>query len=91
MKTTIMILSVLSVASVLCSGCRSGQIIRVDNRGTLNLTQRIDSSPVTNSKETPFDLFRGLGQGSAVSAAPAATTTQSGSPTQDNASAPKSK
>lgn len=80
MKSTIAMLALSASAMLAATGCRSGQIIRVDNRGTLNLTQHIEASPVTNSKETPFDLFRGLGQGSAVSAAPNATATQSGKP-----------
>jgi len=53
---------------------KGGALVRVevkDNTGSVE-------------KSTPFDFLRGLGQGSAVSAAPGATATQSGSPTQDN-------
>jgi len=88
------LLLVLLLAVIIASttsGCRTGQLCKIDNKGTLYYTQTTTQSPTVNSKETPFDLFRGLGQGSAVSAAPGGTATQSGSQTQDNAGTQKQK
>ena len=41
----------------------------------------------TVEKSTPLDFLRGLGQGSAISAAPGGSATQSGTATQDNSGA----
>lgn len=80
-------LCLLLALGLLLSGCRTGQQCRIENYGTLTYTQHVAGSPVVNSKEVPFDVFRGLGQGSAVSAAPGSSSTQSGSGSYDNASA----
>lgn len=78
-----MLLLVFALA-MLCTGCRTGQKCEIANYGELHYTQTVANSPTTNSKEVPFDILRGFAQGSAVSAAPGATSTQSGSGTFDN-------
>ena len=55
---------IIAIGAVLMAGCRTGQAINLN--GCHNCTIKLDSGAVVNSKETPFDIFRGMGQGAMV-------------------------